>query len=115
MSGVVRLGLPLSFLDLEAADPALFHSLSQLLETPMAALGLEPDSLTFTFTTTTSDTNTSDASSGSAERELTAGGGRISVTDENKFDYARLLASHRLSAAFKPQVRLTCSDVTSRD
>jgi len=88
------LGLPVSYHDLEAIEPDYYKSLHQLLDNSLEMLCLD---LTF-----------------SAELnqfgeitivDLVEDGRNILVTDENKLDYIRLIAHHRMTTAIRKQVQ----------
>lgn len=88
------LGLPIQYHDLEAIEPDFYKSLQMILNTPLDDLGLD---LTFsTESTALGHTETID---------LIEGGRNKYVTDEDKLEYVRLIAHHRMTAAIRKQVR----------
>lgn len=92
------LGLPVNMNDLEAIEPDYFKSLKQILETPLDLLGLD-----LTFTAETNDFGVVETV------PLVENGNDMAVTDENKFEYVRLLCHHRMTSAICKQVR--CSSL----
>lgn len=83
----------MSLIDLESIEPDYYKSLKQILETPLDALGLD---LTFT-----AETN----NFGKIEVvDLIDNGRDILVNDENKVEYVRLIANHRMTTAIRKQV-----------
>lgn len=88
------LGLPVNFHDLEAIEPDYYKSLKQLLDTPLDLLGLD-----LTFTAETDNFGKLEV------MDLVPGGRDIAVTDENKFEFVRLVAHNRMTTAIKKQVR----------
>jgi len=92
------LGLPISFSDLAVLDPAYHQSLSALLACPLADLGMDGPLHSLSFSV---DQNVF----GMEECEdLIPNGRNVLVTDENKHEYVRLLAQHRLTASSKLQL-----------
>jgi len=87
------LGQPVVFHDLEAIDPDYYKNLSQLLEHPLDLLGLD---LTFS-----AELNHFGAVS---VIDLVDGGQELPVTDENKEQYIRLIAHHRMTRAIDRQI-----------
>jgi E3 ubiquitin-protein ligase HUWE1 len=87
------LSLPVSYHDLELVDPDYYKSLTLLLEYPLDTLGM--DHLTFSV---------EGSVWGRAETvDLVEGGREVPVTDENKAEYVRLLAHHRMTASLRVQ------------
>jgi len=87
------LGVPVSYHDLEATEPEFYKGLIAILEHPLDLLGME---LTFS-----AELNVF----GSTQIvDLVEGGRNIPVTDENKLDYVRLVAHHRMTAAINKQI-----------
>lgn len=87
------LGVPVSYDDLEAFDMDYFKSLRTILSHSLADLGLD---LTF-----------SAESVGLGEValvDLMPNGRNIDVTDDNKAEYVRLIAHHRMTASCRKQV-----------
>jgi hypothetical protein len=87
--------LPVNFHDLEAIEPEYYKSLHLLLDTPIEFLGVE-----ITYTAETDNFGQLDVI------ELVPNGANIVVTDENKHDYVRLVAHHRMTTAIKKQVKI---------
>ena len=83
--------------DLEGSDPSMHKSLNMLLAHPLSDLGFdEQDCLYFsTELQTLGETIVVD---------LVEGGRALPVTDANKADYVQLVAQHRTTSAFAPQV-----------
>eukprot|EP01036_Dinobryon_divergens_P029334 gene29334-38412_t len=93
----VHFSLPISFSDLAVLDPAFHKSLSSLLHYSLNDLGLGSDGgLTFTVETTHFGKQ--------YYEDLVPDGSQVLVTDENKQEYVRLLAHHRLVLACKTQM-----------
>ena len=86
-------GQPVSYEDLEAADLDFFKNMKYLLQCPMADLGVE---LTFSCEVT--------GLGETSKVDLVPGGAGIEVTDENKGEYVRLIAHHRMTASIRRQV-----------
>eukprot|EP01038_Epipyxis_sp_PR26KG_P006704 gene6704-9196_t len=86
------LGLSVSFHDLEAIEPEYYKSLKQILDTPLDLLGLE-----LSFTAENNDFGKVEVV------DLIANGRDIEVTDENKYDYVRLISHHRMTTAIRKQ------------
>eukprot|EP01041_Mallomonas_annulata_P000793 gene793-1538_t len=87
------LGIAVDVSDMEATEPEYYKSLKQILEYPLEELGLE---LTFS-----ADTHTF----GKYEViDLIPNGRNVTVTDENKTDYVRLVAHHRMTTAIRSQI-----------
>ena len=87
------IGAAVDYTDIEATEPDYFKSLRQILAFPLDELGLE---LTF-----------------SAEAQifgrmevvdLVPGGRNLAVTDENKGEYVRLVATHRMTNSIRAQI-----------
>lgn len=87
------LGASVTFHDLEAIEPEYYKSLKQMLETPLDLIGVE-----LTFTAETDNFGVVETS------DLVPNGSNIDVTDENKHDYVRLLAHHRMTTSIKVQI-----------
>jgi E3 ubiquitin-protein ligase HUWE1 len=88
------LGNPVEYNDIEAIEPDYYKSLKQILEMPLDELGLE---LTFSADTQTFGRH--------EVVDLIPKGRYVAVTDENKADYVRLMAHHRMTAAIRSQVK----------
>jgi len=87
------LGIPVDFQDIEATDPDYYKTLKQIMENPLEYLMLD---LTFSAEI---------HKFGQAEVvDLIPNGRNIPVTDENKGDYIRLVAHHRMTAAIRAQI-----------
>lgn len=89
------LGIPVSVADLEAIEPDYYKSLKQILESSLEDLGLD-----LTFTAETNEFGKIE------EVNLIPGGDKIVVTDENKHDYVKLIAHHRMTSAIRSQVSI---------
>jgi len=87
------LGVPVSVLDLEAIEPEYYKSLQQILSTPLDLLGLD---LSFSAE--------SNEFGHVSIVDLIPNGRDIPVTDENKSEYVKLLAHHRMTTAIRKQV-----------
>jgi E3 ubiquitin-protein ligase HUWE1 len=87
------LGLPVTIQDLEAIEPDYYKSLIQILDTPLDLLGLD---LSFS-----AEINEFGQIS---TVDLIPNGRDIAVTDDNKHDYVKLLAHHRMTSAITKQV-----------
>lgn len=89
------LGLPVHYTDLEAIDSQVFKSCKDIMEQPLADIGLE-DTLTFAAVV---------ERFGKMETvELIPNGKEIYVTEENKAEYVRLNAHHRMTSAIRSQI-----------
>ena len=87
------LGIPVSFHDIEAVEPDYYKSLKQILEFPLELLSLE---LTFTAESNEfGEIKTVD---------LVKNGSNIAVDDDNKYEYVRLIAHHRMTSGISKQV-----------
>ncbi|KAF4324503.1 hypothetical protein BBO99_00001720 [Phytophthora kernoviae] len=86
------LGHPLSFADVEDLDPEMYTSLLWLLENQ------EIDTLGLDFTVTVKD------GEGYRDVELVPGGGSISVTDGNKYEYVERKWKFLLVESVAPQL-----------
>jgi E3 ubiquitin-protein ligase HUWE1 len=87
------LGMAVDYNDIEAIEPDYFKSLKQILDMPLDMLGLE---LTFS-----AEANTF----GKYEVvDLIPNGRNVAVTDENKPEYVRLIAHHRMTSAIRAQI-----------
>jgi len=87
------LGLPVSYHDLEAIEPSFYKSLKQILDTPLATLGLD-----LTFSAETNDFGKVEVF------DLVKDGRNKEVTDENKAEYVRLVSHHRMTRSIKDQI-----------
>jgi E3 ubiquitin-protein ligase HUWE1 len=87
------LGIPVGYQDLEALEPEYYKSLVSILEHPLDVLGLE-----LTFSAELNEFGRVEVV------DLIENGRLIPVTDENKLDYVRLVANHRMTTAIKKQV-----------
>ena len=86
--------MPIDFSDIEATEPDYYKSLKMLLEHPLESMGFS--GLTFTAEL---------QKFGKIEDvDLIPNGSHIAVTDENKFDYVRLVAHHRMTSAINSQI-----------
>jgi E3 ubiquitin-protein ligase HUWE1 len=87
------LGLPVNFHDLESIEPDYYKSLKQILDTPLDLLGLD-----LTFAAESNDFGEVKVV------DLVEGGREIAVTDDNKYEYVRLIAHHRMTTAIRTQI-----------
>jgi E3 ubiquitin-protein ligase HUWE1 len=87
------LGIPVSPLDMEAIDPEYYKTLKFILDTPIEYLGLD-----LTFSAETNDFGKNEIV------DLIPGGQEIEVTDENKGEYVRLIAHHRMTTSIRQQI-----------
>jgi E3 ubiquitin-protein ligase HUWE1 len=87
------LGNPVEYADIEAIEPDYYKSLKQILEMPLDLLGLE---LTFSAETTHFGRH--------EVVDLIPRGRHVAVTDDNKHEYVRLVAHHRMTAAIRQQI-----------
>ena len=87
------LGVPVSVLDLEAIEPDYYKSLQQILSTPLDLLGLD---LSFSAE--------SNEFGHVSIVDLIPNGRDIPVNEENKSEYVKLLAHHRMTTAIRKQV-----------
>jgi E3 ubiquitin-protein ligase HUWE1 len=89
------LGQPVSYHDLEGIEPEYYKSLKQILTMPLELLGLD-DSMTFS-----AESN----DFGHVEtKDLVSNGRNLYVTDDNKLEYVRLVAHHRMTTAIRKQI-----------
>jgi E3 ubiquitin-protein ligase HUWE1 len=87
------IGMAVDYTDIEATDPEYFKSLKQILEFSLDDLGLE---LSFSAETQTF---------GRLETlDLIPGGRHIAVTDDNKGEYVKLMAKHRMTNSIRAQI-----------
>eukprot|EP00599_Poterioochromonas_sp_BG-1_P017458 CAMPEP_0173167414 /NCGR_PEP_ID=MMETSP1105-20130129/22646_1 /TAXON_ID=2985 /ORGANISM="Ochromonas sp., Strain BG-1" /LENGTH=3503 /DNA_ID=CAMNT_0014088945 /DNA_START=675 /DNA_END=11186 /DNA_ORIENTATION=+ len=87
------LGLSVNVNDLEPIEPDYYKSLIQILETPLDYLGLE-----LAFSAETNEFGKISIV------DLIPGGQEIPVTEDNKHEYVRLIAYHRMTSAIKKQI-----------
>jgi len=87
------LGVPVDLLDIEAVEPDYYKSLKQILDMPIEDLGVE-----LTFSAENVFVGKHDVV------DLIPDGRTVAVTDENKHDYARLVAQHRMTTAIRSQI-----------
>lgn len=87
------LGMAVTIQDLEAIEPDYYKSLQQILDTPLDMLGLD---LTFS-----AEVNEFGQIS---TIDLIPNGREVIVTDDNKQEYVKFLAHHRMTSAIKKQV-----------
>jgi E3 ubiquitin-protein ligase HUWE1 len=88
------LGMPIEFNDIEATEPDYYKSLKMMLGHPLEDLG-------FTGMTFTAEIQKFGRTE---DVELIPNGAQIMVTDDNKHDYVRLIAHHRMTAGIFPQI-----------
>jgi len=87
------LGVPVSVQDLEAIEPDYYKSLQQILSTPLDLLGLD---LSFSAE--------SNEFGHVSIVDLIPNGRDIPVNEENKSEYVKLLAHHRMTTAIRKQI-----------
>jgi len=87
------LGMPVDFQDIEATEPDYYKTLRQILETPLDLLMMD-----LTFSAEIQKFGNTEVV------DLIPNGRNIAVTDENKFDYIRLVAHHRMTSAIRSQI-----------
>ncbi len=83
----------MSYHDLEGIEPDYYKSLKQILDTPLEPLGLD---LTFAVESNNFGEMTL--------IDLVEQGRDIAVTDENKHEYIRKIAHHRMTTAIRDQI-----------
>jgi len=87
------LQLPISYHDMEAIDPEYYRNLHSILDNSIADLGLE---LTF---------SAEQSNFGKVEVvDLIPNGRNVSVTDENKMEYVKLVTHHRMATGIRQQI-----------
>lgn len=89
------LGMPVTFDDLESFDEEYYKGLMALLESPLNEIQMNG---CYTFSTELSIFGSSEVV------DLIPNGRYVEVTDDNKVDYVRLIANHRLSSSFRKQI-----------
>jgi hypothetical protein len=89
------LGIPVGYHDLEALEPEYYKSLMAILEYPLDVLGLD-----LTFSAELNEFGRVEVV------DLVENGRLINVTDENKHNYVKLIANHRMTTAIRKQVCL---------
>jgi hypothetical protein len=89
------LGLHISMSDLESIDQEYYKSLISLLETPLESIGMTGE-LSFSIE--------ENEFGKMIVIDLIPNGRNVLVTDQNKNEYIRLLAHHRMTSAIKRQV-----------
>jgi len=87
------LGIPVDYVDIEATEPDYYNTLKQILDSPLESLMID---LTFSAE--------SQIFGKTEVVDLIPNGRNIPVTDENKFDYVRLISHHRMTTAIKAQI-----------
>lgn len=87
------LGIPVGYQDLEALEPEYYKSLMAIIEHPLDLLGLD-----LTFSAELNEFGRVEIV------DLIENGRSIAVTDENKSDYIRLIANHRMTNSIQKQV-----------
>ncbi|KAL7689159.1 putative HECT domain, UBA-like superfamily, Ubiquitin-associated domain-containing protein [Plasmopara halstedii] len=87
------LQLPITYHDMEAIDPEYYRNLHSILDNSIADLGLE---LTF---------SAEQSNFGKVEIvDLIPDGRHVSVTDENKMEYVKLVTHHRMATGIRQQI-----------
>lgn len=87
------LGNPVDFIDIEATEPDYYSTLKQILQFPLESLMID-----LTFSAEIQRFGRTEVV------DLVPDGRRIPVTDENKADYVRLIAHHRMTAGIRAQI-----------
>ncbi|VDI68237.1 E3 ubiquitin-protein ligase HACE1 [Mytilus galloprovincialis] len=87
------LGIPVNYTDVASIDPDYAKNLQWILDHDIDNLGLD---LTFSVET--------DVFGVMQEVELKPGGRKITVTEENKTEYAQLVTELRMTRAIQPQI-----------
>ncbi|KAJ1439350.1 hypothetical protein B484DRAFT_323607 [Ochromonadaceae sp. CCMP2298] len=87
------LGMPVDFQDIEAIEPDYFKSLQQMLQSPLELLMMD-----LTFSAEIQKFGHTEVV------DLLPNGRNVAVTDENKWDYIRLIAHHRMTAGIRAQI-----------
>ncbi|CAC5366875.1 HACE1 [Mytilus coruscus] len=87
------LGIPVNYTDVASIDPDYAKNLQWILDHDIDNLGLD---LTFSVET--------DVFGVMQEVELKPGGSHITVTEENKTEYAQLVTELRMTRAIQPQI-----------
>ncbi|XP_071135977.1 E3 ubiquitin-protein ligase HACE1-like isoform X1 [Mytilus edulis] len=87
------LGIPVNYTDVASIDPDYAKNLQWILDHDIDNLGLD---LTFSVET--------DVFGVMQEVELKPGGSKITVTEENKTEYAQLVTELRMTRAIQPQI-----------
>lgn len=87
------LGVPVGYHDLEALEPEYYKSLLAIIEHPLDLLGLD-----LTFSAELNEFGRVEVV------DLVENGRLINVTDDNKLDYVRLIANHRMTTAIRKQI-----------
>lgn len=88
------LGVSTDFNDLESTEPDYYKSLKTMLEYSLEDVGMTG----MTFTAEIQKFGRTE------EIDLIPNGNQILVTDDNKQDYIRLVAHHRMTSAIVPQI-----------
>lgn len=87
------LGMPVDFSDIEATEPEYSKILKQILSTPLEHLMMD-----LTFSAEIQKFGRTEVV------DLIPDGRNIAVTDENKGEYIRLVAHHRMTTAIRSQI-----------
>jgi len=88
------LNKPVRYQDIESEDPSFYQSLSYMLENPVDSLGME-----LRFSLEVQEFGVRDV------RDLKPGGQDISVTDDNKSEYVRLVCQTKMTSAIRQQLQ----------
>ncbi|KAJ8571412.1 hypothetical protein ON010_g5424 [Phytophthora cinnamomi] len=87
------LQLPISYHDMEAIDPEYYRNLHSILDNSIVDLGLD---LTF---------SAEQSNFGKVEVvDLIPNGRNVTVTDENKMEYVKLVTHHRMATGIRQQI-----------
>ena len=87
------LGMPVDFSDIEATEPEYGKVLKQILITPLEHLMMD-----LTFSAEIQKFGRTEV------MDLIPDGRNIAVTDDNKAEYVRLVAHHRMTTAIRSQI-----------
>ncbi|XP_076078834.1 E3 ubiquitin-protein ligase HACE1-like [Mytilus galloprovincialis] len=90
---IINRGIPVNYTDVASIDPDYAKNLQWILDHDIDNLGLD---LTFSVET--------DVFGVTQEVELKPGGRKITVTEENKTEYAQLVTELRMTRAIQPQI-----------
>jgi E3 ubiquitin-protein ligase HUWE1 len=88
------IGMRVNYHDLEAFDPEYYKTLNLILSHSLVDIGL--DDMTFSAE--------SIVFGQVQEIDLVDNGSNITVTDQNKIEYVKLIANHRMTSSIRKQV-----------
>lgn len=90
---ILFIGISVSYHDIEAIDPNYYKSLKQILELPIEVLGIDMN-----FTAESNELGVLKVN------DLIPNGSNVVVTDDNKYEYVRLIAHYRMTNGIRKQV-----------